>query len=182
MVSSLPPRIERNRGNRAIRAISFRLHSRKRNNRIRERRRRDSTDGRTDGRPTSIHSTHDRQRVRNCFMGVPLSLDCDCLDCPSPFLPYCVQNPRSLWRLARLRKVTVLRSPLLFDSSRVMCGGHGDGGINRRREGGLDKGAQIPGRTHMTQQGGREKGKSASVDIGYSDSEVKVTDICILWP
>ena len=51
MVSSLPPRIERNRGNRAIRAISFRLHSRKRNNRIREGRRRDSTDGRT----TYIH-------------------------------------------------------------------------------------------------------------------------------
>ena len=112
---------------------------------------------RTDGRPTSLHSTHDRQRVRNCFMGVPLSLP----DCATvwiarlpPFLPYCVQNPRSFWRLARLRKVTVLRSPLLFDSSRVMCGGHGDG-INRSREGGLDKGAQIPGRTHMTQQGGR---------------------------
>ena len=109
-------------------------------------------------------------------MGVPLSLDC--LDCPSPFLPYCVQNPRSFWRLARLRKVTVLRSPLLFDSSRVMCGhGHGDS-INRSREGGLDKGAQIPGRTHMTQQGGREKGKGASVDIRYSDTEVKGTDYC----
>ena len=63
-----------------------------------------------------------------------------------------------------------------------MCGGHGDG-INRSREkeGGLDKGAQIPGRTHMTQQGGREEGKGASVDIGYSDSEVESADIRILW-
>ena len=61
-----------------------------------------------------------------------------------------------------------------------MCGhGHGDGGINRSREGGLDKGAQIPGRTHMTQQGGREEGERASVYIGYSDSEVKGTDICV---
>ena len=176
MVSSLPPRIERNRGNRAIRAISFRLHSRKRNNRIREGRRRDSTDG----RPTSIHYT---SLTTAKGFGIALwgshSPSLDCLDCPSPSLPYCVQNPRSFWRLARLRKVTVLRSPLLFDSSRVMCGhGHGDS-INRSREGGLDKGAQIPGRTHMTQQGGREKGKGASVDIGYSDSEVKGTDICV---
>ena len=173
MLSSLPPRIERNRGNRAIRAISFRLHSRKRNNRIREGRRRDSTDGRATYIHLSPHSTtlHSRPpKGSELLYGgptLPPRLR-DCLDCPSPFLPYCVQNPRSLWRLARLRKVTVLRSPLLFDSSRVMCGhGHGDS-INRSREGGLDKGAQIPGRTHMTQQGGRgrEKGKGASVDIG----------------
>ena len=63
--------MERNRGNRAIRAISFRLHSRKRNNRIRE-------GGEIPQRTTYIHLsphsthslTHDRQRVRNCFMGV----------------------------------------------------------------------------------------------------------------
>ena len=61
-----------------------------------------------------------------------------------------------------------------------MCGhGGGHGGINRRREGGLDKGAQIPERTHMTQQGGREKGEKASVDIGYRDTEVKGAVTCV---
>ena len=39
--------------------------------------------------------------------------------------------------------------------------------------GGLDKGAQIPGRTHMTQQGGREKGRGLEWTSGIVTAKSK---------